>query len=213
MNQILNSSSSSGGLGSVTIDIVLVVIVVGVVIFSIVSSILNKKNRQKEKDKRKKEVKEKIKEFIKEKENVKNIGVEFEKVIACKGKKYKNRDVFEVIIKIFDPKTNKLIEERAYEIEGISIEVAKKKYRHEWVINSRLDLEHTKRRFKIIEGKIKLNKNEKKLQRKQYKQIQRQQALEEKKKNKEKYSRKKEFQSIKEIDYEQKFVPKRSKKD
>jgi len=204
---------AAGGFSSLSIDIVLGVIVVGVVIFTIVSSILNKKNRQKEKDKRKKEVREKIKDFIKEKENVKNIGVDFEKVVACKGKKYKNRDVFEVIIKIFDPKTNKEIEKRAYEIEGISIEIGKKKYRHEWVINSRLDLEHTLKRFKIIEGKIKLTKNEKKLQRKQFHQLRREQALEEKRKTKEKYSKKKEFKSIKEIDYEHKFIPKRTKKD
>ncbi len=197
-----------------TLDIILVLIVIGIIIFTTVTSIINKKNRIKEKDKRKREVREKIKSFIRETDHKKNLLIEFEKIVARKGKEYKNRDIFEVIINIKDPKTNKHIEDRAYEIEGISIPIDKKNYSYDWVINSRLDLDHTRKRINILEGKIKLTKTELKNNKIKNKQNKKQKYLDAKSENKAKLKTKKTKpkENYKPNLDGNKFIPQRKKK-
>lgn len=195
---------------SFTMDIVLGVVVLGIVIFVAVTSFLNRNNRKKERDKRTKEVKEKIKEFIREKESKKNIYIEFEKIISRKGKETKNRDVFEVIINIFDARTRKHLEDRAYEIEGISIPIDRKNFRHDWVINARLDLEHTRKRLKILEGEIELSKEEKKILRQQNKEAKIKKKEQEKETAKLKSLKNEDEESLL-VDIDEKFIPKRKK--
>ncbi len=204
----------SGTGSSAMIEIILAVCIVGIIIFIIITSILNKKTQRKEKEKRKREVREKIKSFIKERENRQNLYIQFEKVLARKGKEFKNRDVFEVIINIYDAKSRNHIEDRAYEIEGISIPIDKKNYTHEWVVNSKLDLSTTRRRIGIIEGNIKLSKEEKKNLIKKQKMQKKEENLKlksdlrENKKNK----RKNILPTPEKLSIEEKFVPKREKK-
>ncbi len=193
------------------LDIILVVCIVGIIIFIGITSLVNRKSQKKEREKRKREVRDKIKSFIKERENKKNLYIEFEKVVARKGKKYKTRDVFEVIIKIFDAKTREHIEDRAYEIEGISIPIDKKNYTHEWVINSRLDIENTRHRISIIEGDVKLSKDEKKRQKQLAKEERKQQYILEKEERK-KLRKSNESLKPKKVEHENKFIPKRDKK-
>ncbi|CBV67071.1 Putative Hypothetical transmembrane protein [Mycoplasma leachii 99/014/6] len=138
--------------------IVLLVFVVGFVIWS---TITGKKANKKEKEKRYNQVRSKIKEYILKNEHKKNLRIEFEKVYARKGAEYKYRDVFDVIVQLIEPKTQKIIEIRAYEVEGLTTKINKSQYNTEWIVNSQIDLEETKRRIAIGEKTIKLTKAEK----------------------------------------------------
>ncbi|AIZ55312.1 hypothetical protein TS59_0496 [Mycoplasma mycoides subsp. mycoides] len=138
--------------------IVLLVFVVGFVIWS---TITGKKANKKEKEKRYNQVRSKIKEYILKNEHKKNLRIEFEKVYARKGAEYKYRDVFDVIVQLIEPKTQKIIETRAYEVEGLTTKINKSQYNTEWIVNSQIDLEETKRRIAIGEKTIKLTKAEK----------------------------------------------------
>ena len=205
MLSFINGSSSH----RFALDIILVISIIGIVLFIGVTSLLNRKNKQKEKEKRKREVRNKIKTFIREKESKKNLKIEFEKVIAKKGKKYKTRDVFEVIINISDAKSNIHIEDRAYEIEGISIPIDKKNFNHEWVVNARLDIKNTREYIKLIEGEIKLTKDQK-IQNKKIVKEQKKQEYKEEKANI-KLEKQNKTKEIKKADIEDKFIPRRSK--
>lgn len=143
-------------------NIILIIIIIAVVIFAIISSIMGRKSQKIEREKRKKQVKDKIKQFIKDKYNRKNLRLEYEKVIALKGKEFKYRDIFDVIVDIYEAKKNSFLEQRAFEIEGISKKINKKQYETIWIVNKEIDLEETKYRIQIIEKKIKLTKAEKK---------------------------------------------------
>ncbi|AXF96637.1 hypothetical protein [Spiroplasma phoeniceum] len=148
--------------GSMTMNVILVVIVVAVIIFAIVSSIMGRKAQRIEREKRKKQVKDKIKQYIKDTDNRKNLRLEYEKVIARKGKEFKYRDIFDVIVDIYEAKTNAFLEQKAFEIEGISKKNSKKQYETTWIVNQEIDLEETKHRIEISEKKVKLTKEEKK---------------------------------------------------
>ncbi|WP_026389747.1 hypothetical protein [[Acholeplasma] multilocale] len=140
---------------------VLLGLLVVVIIFVIVTTITGKKASKKEKAKRYQEVREKIKAYIAKTDNRKNLRVEFEKVYARKGAEYKYRDVFDVIVDLIEPKTQKHLETKAYEVEGITTKIDKKNYRTEWIVNTTLELEDTKKRIAIAEKDIKLTKEEK----------------------------------------------------
>ncbi|ACU78330.1 hypothetical protein [Mycoplasma mycoides] len=144
-----------------TSTILMIVLLVFVVGFVIWSTITGKKANKKEKEKRYNQVREKIKEYILKNEHKKNLRIEFEKVYARKGAEYKYRDVFDVIVQLIEPKTQKVIEIRAYEVEGLTTKVNKSQYNTEWIVNSQIDLEETKRRIAIGEKTIKLTKAEK----------------------------------------------------
>ena len=154
---------------SMTMNIILIVIVVAVIIFAVVSSVMGKKAQKLEREKRKKQVKDKIKQYIKETDNRKNLRLEYEKVIVRKGKEYKYRDIFDVIVDIYEARTNNFLEQKAFEIEGISKKISKKQYETTWTVNQEIDLEEAKRRINIIEKKVKLTKEEKKAQKEQTK--------------------------------------------
>ncbi|AGR41002.1 hypothetical protein [Spiroplasma taiwanense] len=142
-------------------SIVIGVVVVIVLIFVIVSSITSKKAQKVEQQKRKKVVKEEIKNYLSKSQNIKNVKLEYEKVYARKGVEYKYRDVFDVVVQIFEAKTNKLITTTAYEVEGITTKTAKNSYTTAWQVNDELNLDETKKRIAIAEKKIKLTRQEK----------------------------------------------------
>lgn len=150
-----------GGGFSGTTGIILVLIVATVIIFSVVSTILGKKGQKKEREKRKRQVKDEIKQYIRLNDNRRNLRLEYDKVVSRRGKEYKYRDIFDVIVNIYDAKSNTFLEEKAYEIEGISQKVSKKVYETKWKVNQELDVEEAKKRIEIIEKKIKLTKEEK----------------------------------------------------
>ncbi|WP_434335194.1 hypothetical protein [Mycoplasma leachii] len=144
-----------------TSTILMIVLLVFVVGFVIWSTITGKKANKKEKEKRYNQVRSKIKEYILKNEHKKNLRIEFEKVYARKGAEYKYRDFFDVIVQLIEPKTQKIIEIRAYEVEGLTTKINKSQYNTEWIVNSQIDLEETKRRIAIGEKTIKLTKAEK----------------------------------------------------
>ncbi|AOG60268.1 hypothetical protein SHELI_v1c03130 [Spiroplasma helicoides] len=159
---------ADGGLGSLfgggaTSGVIIGVIVLVIIVFIVVSSITSKKAQKKEQAKRKKVVKEEIKMYLAAEKKLKNIKIEYEKVYARKGPEYKYRDVFDVIVQIFEPKTNDLIQTSAYEVEGITTRADKKTYTTAWQVNGELDLDETKKRIAIAEKKIKLSKDERKV--------------------------------------------------
>ncbi|WP_027063177.1 hypothetical protein [Mesoplasma seiffertii] len=160
--------------------ITLIVLLIVVIAFVIFTTVTGKKASKKEKAKRYQEVRNKIKEYIATHDNRKNLRIEFEKVFARKGAEYKYRDVFDVIVELVEPKTQKIIETRAYEIEGITTKVDKKNYRTEWVVNTLLELEDAKRRIAISEKDIKLTKEEKHALKKEEKRREREFAEKEK---------------------------------
>lgn len=146
--------------GGSSMNIIIIVIVVAVVIFAVVSTIMGRKNNRLEKEKRKKEVKSAIKQYIKAHESLTNLKIEYKKVVARKGKTYKYRDIFDVIVVISEAKTNKFIAEKSFEIEGINKKINKKNYTTDWKVNRELDLEMTRKEILIAENKIKLSKDE-----------------------------------------------------
>lgn len=148
-------------MGNPSMTIVLLVVLVVVIVFVIITTITGRKASKKEKAKRYQEVRDQIKGYIAKVEKRRNLRIEFEKVYARKGAEYKYRDVFDVIVELIEPKTNKVMEVRAYEIEGLTTKIDKKNYKTDWVVNGSLELEETKRRIAIAEKEIKLTKTEK----------------------------------------------------
>lgn len=144
-----------------TMNVILVVIIFAVIIFAVVSSIMGRKAQRIEREKRKKQVKDKIKQYIKDTDNRKNLRLEYEKVIARKGKEFKYQDIFDVIVDIYEAKTNTFLEQKAFEIEGISKKISKKQYETTWIVNQEINLEETKHRIEISEKKVKLTKEKK----------------------------------------------------
>ncbi|AKU80035.1 hypothetical protein [Spiroplasma turonicum] len=139
------------------------VVIVIVLIFIVVSSITSKKAQKVEQQKRKKIVREEIKSYLSKSNNLKNVKLEYEKVYARKGPEYKYRDVFDVVVNIFEAKTNKLMATRSFEVEGITTKEGKKNYTTTWQVNKELELEDTRKRIAIAEKKVKLTKEEKKV--------------------------------------------------
>ncbi|AHI52716.1 hypothetical protein [Spiroplasma culicicola] len=143
-----------------TSTIIIGVVALVIIVFIIVSAITSKKAQKKEQQKRKKVVKDEIKLYLSKTQSLKNIKIDYEKVYARKGAEYKYRDVFDVVVNIYEPKTNNLLYTRAYEVEGITTRADKKTYTTAWQVNQELDLEDTKKRIAIAEKKIKLTKEE-----------------------------------------------------
>ncbi|ABC01770.1 membrane protein [Mycoplasma capricolum] len=201
-----------------TSTILMIVLLVFVIGFVIWSTITGKKANKKEKEKRYNQVRSKIKEYILKNEHKKNLRIEFEKVYARKGAEYKYRDVFDVIVQLIEPKTQKVIETRAYEVEGLTTKINKSQYNTEWIVNNQIDLEETKKRIAIGEKTIKLTKAEKQKLRQLEKMQAKKLAQEEKeqlKKAKEKQKTQKGsldiYQERKLNISNKKFVPSRSK--
>ncbi|WP_338984155.1 hypothetical protein [Spiroplasma endosymbiont of Othius punctulatus] len=152
-----------------TVMIIFGVIIVAVIAFIIITSFTSKKSQKIEQEKRKKVVRNEIKVWLDNEFGVRNVQVIYETVYARKGAEYKYRDVFDVIITIMEPKTNKFVERMAVEVEGITTRTDKKKYDTKWIINTRISLDDTEKRIAIAEKKVKLSKVEKKTLKKQEK--------------------------------------------
>ncbi|QHX35872.1 hypothetical protein STIUS_v1c03180 [Spiroplasma sp. TIUS-1] len=145
------------------------VIILAVLAFIIITSFTSKKSQRIEQEKRKKVVRNEIKRWLDDQYGVRNVQIIYETVYARKGPEYKYRDVFDVIVTVMEPKTNKFVERMAVEVEGITTRTNKKKYDTKWIINSRISLDETEKRIAIAEKKVKLSKQEKKAIKKQEK--------------------------------------------
>jgi hypothetical protein len=103
-------------------------LIIIIVVVMIVSSIRKRKQDKIEKEKRQKEVRDKIKQYLKINDNIAHKRIEYDKVIARAGKDYKYRDVFDVVIKLYDSKSNALYATKAFEVEGLTKQLSKKEY-------------------------------------------------------------------------------------
>lgn len=202
-----------GGSAGLIILLVMLIVVVG---FVIITTITGKKASKKEKEQRYKAVRNEIKLFLAKTDNKRNIRVEFEKVYSRKGPEYKYRDVFDVIVELIEPKTQKSIERRAYEVEGITTKIDKKNYATKWVVNTILNLSETEQRIAIGQKEIKLTKEErkalKKSERIKEKELAKIEKEEIKKIRSEAKEKKKNPVIQKPTEQKEKFVPIRSKK-
>lgn len=144
----------------------LLLMVVILAIF-IVSSIGSRKRKREEKQKRQKEVKEALKYFMRDNLNLRHKTVEFDQVVSRSSKDYRYRDVFDVIIKLYDSKRNDLYATKAFEIEGFTKQISKKHFETIWKVNGELDLNETLKRINLQKkrrtGKIKKSPEIKKL--------------------------------------------------
>ncbi|WP_339024821.1 hypothetical protein [Spiroplasma endosymbiont of Agriotes lineatus] len=118
-------------------------LIIIIVVVMIVSSIRKQKQDKIEKEKRQKEVRDKIKQYLRINDNIMHKRIEYDKVIARAGKDYKYRDVFDVVIKLYDSKSNQLYATKAFEVEGLTKQLSKKKYETTWKVNHELELEET----------------------------------------------------------------------
>ncbi|WP_215825541.1 hypothetical protein [Spiroplasma endosymbiont of 'Nebria riversi'] len=118
-------------------------LIIIIVVVMIVSSIRKRKQDKIEKEKRQKEVRDKIKQYLKINDNIAHKRIEYDKVIARAGKDYKYRDVFDIVIKLYDSKSNALYATKAFEVEGLTKQLSKKEYETTWKVNHELELEAT----------------------------------------------------------------------
>lgn len=132
-----------------------------VLIIFIVSSVGSRKRKKEEKQKRQKEVKEVLKNYMRDELNLRHKTVEFDQVIARSSKDYRYRDVFDVVVKLYDSKKNDLYAKKAFEVEGFAKQISKKEFQTIWKVNCELDLDETlsritaekSRKFKKIQKK------------------------------------------------------------
>lgn len=137
----------------------LLLMVVVLVIF-IISSVGSKKRKREEKQKRQKEVKDALKTYMRDELNLRHKTVEFEQVVARSSKDYRYRDVFDVIIKLYDSKKNDLYATKAFEIEGFAKQISKKEFETIWKVNGELDLDEVLKRINLEKRrKSKIKKN------------------------------------------------------
>lgn len=126
-----------------------------VLVIFIVSSIGSKKRKREEKQKRQKEVKEVLKNYMRDELNLRHKTVEFDQVIARSSKDYRYRDVFDVVVKLYDSKKNDLYATKAFEVEGFAKQISKKEFETIWKVNCELDLEETLKRVTLEKRKTK----------------------------------------------------------
>jgi len=99
-----------------------------VLIIFIVSSIGSRKRKREEKQKRQKEVKDIIKSYMRDELDLRHKTIEFDQVIARSNKEYRYRDVFDVVVKLYDSKKNDLYATKAFEVEGFAKQISKKQF-------------------------------------------------------------------------------------
>lgn len=194
---------------NIFMNVIFVIIIIVIIIFAIISSIINKKTQKLEQQKQKKQIINKIKQYIRNINNQKNIRIEYIKIIARKGKEYKYRDIFDIIVDIYEAKNNKWLEQKAFEIESISKKIDRKNYEIIWIVNQEIDLEKTKYRIDILEKKIKLTKKEKQIEKKRIKMDLKKQHLEQIEKDKKYKQNNVVFNDTKYKFKVKKFVPKK----
>ena len=132
-----------------------------VLIFFIFTTISAKKKKKEEKKQRQKEVKNVIKSFMRNELQLQHKTVEFEQVVSRNSKEYRYRDVFDVIVKLYDSKKNDLFATKAFEVEGFTKQLSKKEFETIWKVNCELDLEETLKKIEMSKkhrGKIKIKR-------------------------------------------------------
>lgn len=115
------------------------VILIGIIGFIVYSGLKKRKSDKIEKQKRENEVRNLIKERLKTKNNLSNVIVQYLDVRARQGALYKDRDVYDVFLDIKNPRSNKTITKKAYEIEGFA--KPKKDDENEYVVNWKIHRE------------------------------------------------------------------------
>lgn len=120
-----------------------------VLIIFIISSVGSRKRKKEEKQKRQKEVKEALKNYMRDELNLRHKTVEFDQVLSRSSKDYRYRDVFDVIIKLYDSKKNDLYATKAFEVEGFAKQISKKEFETIWKVNCELDLDETLSRISL----------------------------------------------------------------
>lgn len=146
--------------GGMTTWIMLAVIII-IIVMTIVSAITKRKKDKIEREKRQKEVRTQIKQYLKDTEKVAHKRVDYDKVVARSGKEYKYRDVFDVVVNLYDARKNELYATKAFEVEGFTKQLSKKQYETIWKVNQELDLQETIKRIEASQKKSKLTKAEK----------------------------------------------------
>ncbi|WP_342260944.1 hypothetical protein [Spiroplasma endosymbiont of Notiophilus biguttatus] len=147
-----------GNLSSQWWMLALIGIVLIIFIFTTISA---KKKKKEEKKQRQKEVKNIIKSFMRDELKLQHKTVEFEQVVSRSSKEYRYRDVFDVIVKLYDSKKNDLFATKAFEVEGFTKQLAKKEFETIWKVNCELDLEETLKKIEMSKkrsGKIKIKR-------------------------------------------------------
>ncbi|WP_425376905.1 hypothetical protein [Spiroplasma endosymbiont of Aleiodes alternator] len=132
-----------------------------VLIIFIFTTISGKKKKKEEKKQRQKEVKNIIKSFMRDELKLQHKTVEFEQVVSRSSKEYRYRDVFDVIVKLYDSKKNDLFATKAFEVEGFTKQLSKKEFETIWKVNCELDLEETLKKIEMSKkrsGKIKIKR-------------------------------------------------------
>ncbi|WP_425381036.1 hypothetical protein [Spiroplasma endosymbiont of Polydrusus pterygomalis] len=132
-----------------------------VLIIFIFTTISAKKKKKEEKKQRQKEVKNVIKIFMRDELKLQHKTVEFEQVVSRNSKEYRYRDVFDVIVKLYDSKKNDLFATKAFEVEGFTKQLSKKQFETIWKVNCELDLEETLKRIELSKkrsAKIKIKR-------------------------------------------------------
>lgn len=132
-----------------------------VLIIFIFTTISAKKKKKEEKKQRQKEVKNVIKIFMRDELKLQHKTVEFEQVVSRNSKEYRYRDVFDVIVKLYDSKKNDLFATKAFEVEGFTKQLSKKQFETIWKVNCELNLEETLKRIELSKkrsAKIKIKR-------------------------------------------------------
>lgn len=111
-----------------------------VIIVFTVMTIKSRKKQKKEELKRKILIKKEVKSFLKSQLSIFNKIIDFEEVIMIEKDKYRNRNVFYLVIKLKDPKNKSKEEKKVFEIEGFA-EQARGIEADRWVINKESSLE------------------------------------------------------------------------
>ncbi|WP_308149564.1 hypothetical protein [Spiroplasma sp. AdecLV25b] len=114
-----------------------------VVIIFILTTISSKKKKKEVKSRRQKEVKQVIKTFMREELQLQHKTIEFEQVVSRSSKEFRYRDVFDVIVKLYDSKKNDLYATKAFEVEGFTKQLSKKEFETIWKVNRELVLDET----------------------------------------------------------------------
>lgn len=133
-----------------------------VLIIFIVSSIGSRKRKREEKQKRQKEVKDIIKAYMRDELDLRHKTIEFDQVISRSSKEYRYRDVFDVVVKLYDSKKNDLFATKAFEVEGFAKQISKKQFETIWKVNGELDLDETLKRISLAKNRkaIKIKKRD-----------------------------------------------------
>lgn len=114
-----------------------------VLVIFIVSSLGSRKRKRAEKESRQREVKEVIKKYMRDEMKLQHKTIEFDQVISRSSKDYRYRDVFDVIIKLYDSKKNDLYATKVFEVEGFTKQISKKDFETIWKVNGELNLKET----------------------------------------------------------------------